>query len=72
MSYEEKEIYARGRYDSNICIEVVIYPKAIVAMAASEHLTQYQMKRALAREFPGYTFSIQEDNWFMRADAKRR
>ena len=72
-NYEILEIKTTGRYQCITSVSVNIYPNAIVAISDAEHITQFQMRRALTREFPMHTFIFNKSGgkYTHRADAER-
>jgi hypothetical protein len=59
MSYQTQQIWTSGRKDGIACVTAVVYDNgAIVASSEAEHITEFQMHRALEREFPGIEFSV--------------
>lgn len=78
----ETKIWTTGRRGCITCITATVYEDAtalfgennlvpIVASAESDLITPRQMEKALMKEFPGRTFSLQEDEWTLRAEATR-
>ena len=72
-NYEEREIWTTGRRECITCITVTVYLTAIVALADADQITQYQMRRALDREFPRHAFTFNDTGgkYTLRADANR-
>ena len=72
-NYETRKIETAGRYQCITFVDAIIYPQAIVATSDSDHIAQYQMRRALDREFPRHTFVFNDTGgkYTLRADADR-
>ena len=72
-TYETREIWTNGRRSGIACVTATIYPHSIVTTADSDHITEYQMERALGREFPRHTFHFNGHGGrhTLRADADR-
>ena len=72
-NYETRKIESTGRYQCITFVDIVIYPNALVATSDADHITQYQMRRALAGEFPHHSFTFNDTGgkYTLRADAER-
>ena len=72
-NYETRNIEATGRCQCITFVDAIIYPNSIVAISDSDHITQYQMRRTLDREFPRHTFIFNDTGgrYTLRADARR-
>ena len=58
MSYQA-QIWTNGRRGCIACVTAIVYENgAIVASSEPEHITEHQMHKALAREFPDMEFSV--------------
>ncbi len=73
VNYDTKEIDCIGRYQCITSVSITIYPDIIVATSDSDHITEYQMQRALAQEFPRHAFTFNDTGgkYTLRADANR-
>jgi len=59
MSYKTQQIWINGKRGGLACVTTTIYDNgAIVASSEPEHITEHQMHKALAEEFPGVEFSV--------------
>ncbi len=59
MAYKTQQIWTNGRKDGIACVTAYVYENgAIVASSEPEHITEYQMHKALEGEFPGVEFSV--------------
>jgi len=69
MAYQTQEIWTSGRKGGIACVIATVYDNgAIVASSEPEQITEYQMHKALEREFPGVEFSMSQgrgDGLFM-------
>ena len=72
-NYETRDIQATGRQQCITSISTIVYPRVIVAISDSDHITQYQMRLALNREFPRHSFVFNGNGgkYTLRADAAR-
>ena len=72
-NYETREIETTGKSKCITSVSATVYPNAIVAISDSDHITQYQMRRTLTREFPHhiFVFNNQGGEYTLRADAER-
>ena len=59
MSYKTQQIWTNGRKGCLACVTATVYGNGdIVASSEPEHITEHQMHKALAREFPGVEFKV--------------
>ncbi len=71
--HETREIETTGKSECITSVSVTIYPRCIVALSDADHITQYQMDKALEREFPEHVFYFNAygGKYTRRADAAR-
>ncbi len=50
--------YAKGRRECNATVEVASYGEHIVASVEGDQITMHQLKAALQREYPDYSWSV--------------
>jgi len=76
MSYQTQQIWTNGRKSGIACVTAVVYDNgAIVASSEAEHITEFQMHKALEREFPGIEFSVSHgrgDGLFMEGNRNEK
>lgn len=69
---EKREIWTKGRKDGMACVTAFVYDNgSIVASSEPEHITEFQMHKALIKEFPGVEFSVSQgrgDGLFMEGE----
>ena len=65
------QLWARGRYDSNVCISVDVWPDgSFIATAEDEHITLKQFERALVKVY-GHSVKAENDGrGYLRGDGK--
>ena len=61
------QIWCRGLYDSNVCISVTVLGQVFAATAEVEYLSREQFTNALARVYPDYEITVEQQGW-PRAD----
>ena len=57
------QLWAKGVYDSRVCISVSVLGNSIVATADTEHLTEAQFTRALEKVYPDYNIQVRRQGW---------
>jgi hypothetical protein len=72
MAYQTQQIWTNGRKGGVACVTATVYDSgAIIASSEPERITEHQMRRALAREFPDVEFSMSRgrgDGLFMEGE----
>jgi hypothetical protein len=64
----EREIWTTGRHGSTICLMVDEYDDgSIVASAEGDHVTDFQVERALQEEYPGKAFRLSRRHGYVYA-----
>ncbi|MBU2177535.1 MAG: hypothetical protein KJ556_20785 [Gammaproteobacteria bacterium] len=57
------QLWARGLYDSNVCISVTVLGGVFIATADTEHITEHQFRSALTRVYPDHDIRVERQGW---------